>query len=362
MNYYFHLPFCRSKCGYCAFYSEPSPDQESITRCLDRFEEELSAFVPRERCETVYLGGGTPTLLSEAELERLFTLIDRRLHPDASTEISIEANPETLDKGKVQLLRGFATRLSLGIQSFHPEFRRTLGRDSSQKAVEQAIELVAAAEFPHWNLDLIYAIPGQSAAAFRDDLERAVQLPIDHLSCYSLTPEEGARLSDELIPDDDEAARIWQETGEFLAGEGFRRYEISNYARTGGECRHNCNVWRGGLLRGFGPAAASFDGTKRFIQAEPLTAWLAGTPPETDEIPPAARRNEIFAINLRTADGWTPELWAMTPDADPWEMRLAAARRAASETSPEFFDISRNRVILTGRGLLFWNTIAEAII
>ena len=358
MNYYFHVPICRSKCGYCAFYSEPAPGEELLDAYLDRLEQELDSFKPQEPCETLYLGGGTPTLFDDRRLERLLAMITRTLAPPPDAEISIEANPETLTAAKVALLRSFANRLSLGVQSFDSRLRGTLGRDCSQAALERALDLVATAKFPHWNCDLIYAIPGQDGEAFRRDLYSAVALGIDHLSCYSLTPEEGARLADSLLPDEEESERMWK----IANGCGLTRYEISNYAKSGGECRHNLNVWRGGRLRGFGPSAAGFDGVRRTIEPASLAAWLRGDPPEVDEIPPEERLNEIFAVNLRTVRGWTPELWSGVPNADPWESRLAVAQRAAAETFPEWFDISPERITLTNSGLLFWNSVAETIL
>lgn len=361
MNYYFHIPFCRSKCGYCAFYSEPSPEPGMFDAYLDKLERELDA-APLPPPDTVYLGGGTPTLFDPARLERLFRLIRQKLAPKAGTEISIEANPETLDRGKIRLIRGFANRISLGVQSFSAEHRRTLGRDCTQRALQYAIDLIREAKFPEWNIDLIYAIPGATRRDFFNDLATAARAGAPHISCYSLTPEEGARLCDRLQPDEEEAATLWEAIPQQLAPWEFRRYEISNYALPGHECRHNVNVWRGGLLRGFGPAAASFDGALRYTQAASLTEWLAGAPPELDEIPGAARLNEIFAVNLRTASGWTPHLWSRVPGADGWEARLRLARSAAKETSPEFFDISPGRITLSSSGLLFWNTIAEVLL
>ena len=288
--------------------------------------------------------------------------IEKRLKPEKTTEISIEANPETLDREKVQLIRSFANRISLGVQSFRPKFRDTLGRDCCQKALRQAIELIAEAKFPHWNCDLIYAIPGQKGADFRHDLEEAFATGADHVSCYNLTPEEGARLSDRLIPDEEDSVKMWKKAGELAEAAGFHRYEISNYAKKNGECRHNVNVWRGGLLKGFGPAAASFDGKKRSIQPESIRSWLRRSVPEFDEIPLEDRLNEIFIINLRTTNGWTPKLWKSVPDADSWHRRVEAARKAASKTSDSFFEISSHRIRLTEEGMLFWNSVAESII
>ena len=268
----------------------------------------------------------------------------------------------TLDREKVVLIRAFVNRLSLGVQSFCPETRETLGRNCSQQKLDEALELVCNADFPHWNCDLIYAIPGQNREAWRQELRRAASCGIDHLSCYNLTPEEGALLSSQLIPDEEDSAAMWEIAETELAAAGIRRYEISNYARPGSECRHNRNVWRGGLLKGFGPAAASFDGRKRSIQPESIRSWLRRSVPEFDEIPLGDRLNEIFVINLRTTGGWTPKLWKTVPEADSWHRRVEAARKAASKTSAAFFEISSHRIRLTEEGMLFWNTVAENII
>ena len=362
MNYYFHLPFCRSKCGYCAFYSVVSPSSETIDDYLERLEQQLKAAPALPPPETIYLGGGTPTSLSCAQLERLFSLLEHHLSPGADCEISIEANPETLDAEKVAILRSNATRLSLGVQSFSAQLRNVLGRECGDDALDRAVKLVRKAAFPHWNIDLIYAVPGETAAMWRSDLERAADCGIDHLSCYSLTPEESSRLGSAFSVDDDASCDMYEAIPEMLASYGIRRYEISNYSRPGAECRHNVNVWRGGVLRGFGPSAAGFDGVDRFTEAADLKAWLAGTPPEADRISHAKRLAEIFAVNLRTVNGWTPELWERVPGADPWAARRSAALEAAENMPDTWWKISRGRIKLSEEGLCFWNTIAEALL
>ena len=362
MNYYFHVPFCRSKCGYCAFYSEPNAQQDSVDAYLDELERRLESGRPYQRAETIYIGGGTPTFLNAVQLERLSAMIRRELAPGPRCEITVEANPETLDPEKVALLRGFATRISLGVQSFDAGLRRRLGRRCTDAALSRALRLVREAEFPHWNCDLIYAIPGESSAMWRRDLELAATTGADHLSCYSLTPEEGARLAAGFAVDDEAAADGWLAAGTVLGGYGFRRYDVSNYARRGGECRHNLAVWRGGLLRSFGPSAADFDGKLRRTECASLRGWLEGAPPAVDAIPAAARLAEIFAVNLRTVSGWTPSRWRRVPGADDWSARLVAANRAAAVTKRSYWHLSPERIALTGRGLLFWDSAAEALL
>ena len=360
MNYYIHIPFCRSKCGYCVFYSEANAAGETVEAWLQECCRQLRALPPDE-CETIYIGGGTPTILTIPQLEQLFQAL-KTLEPSGKTEISIEANPETLTPEKVELLRKHVTRLSTGVQSFSPALRQTLGRNCTQNALKNALKWIRQATFPHWNIDLIYAIPGQTPEMWQQELYHAAELGCDHISCYNLTPEEGALLASELIPNEDDSARMWQQTGEILSRSGINRYEISNYARPGGECRHNMHVWRGGLLTGIGPAAAGFDGRRRMIQKESLKKWLAGDAPEIDELSIPARLNEIFAVNLRTVSGWTPELWEKVPFADSWTHRQMIIRECMQKTSRKFFDISPERITLSPDGLLFWNTIAESLI
>ena len=362
MNCYIHLPFCRSKCGYCAFYSEVGAAPATVRAYLDKLECDLAEADLRGRCRTIYLGGGTPTLLTVSELERLFSVIEARIFPDAECEISIEANPETLDGEKVAFLRGHVTRISLGVQSFDADLRKRLGRNSSDEAIARALELIRNAEFPHWNIDLIYAVPGGDLESWQSDLRRAADAGVDHLSCYSLTPEEGSRLGPFLAVDDSLACDMYDAIPEVLAPYGIRRYEISNYAKVGTECRHNVNVWRGETLAGFGPSAAGFDGTDRKSEVSDLGAWLAGTPVEVDRIPRDARLAEIFAVNLRTVAGWTPELWARVPHADSWERRVALAEKSAENMPKKWWKISRDCIKLSAEGLCFWNTVAEALL
>ena len=361
MNYYIHIPFCRSKCGYCAFYSEAGADSTLVERYLEKITEQLSARDFPE-AETVYFGGGTPTLLSASQLERLFTAVEQNLHPGKNCEISIECNPETLDASKISLMKNFITRISCGVQSFDPDLRSTLGRDCSNSAIEKAVSLVRDAGIPHFNCDLIYAIPGQTLSGWQHDLETAIACQVDHLSCYNLTPEEQSRLGSSFIIDDDAALKMYQMAGDILTANGISRYEISNYSRPGCECRHNVNIWRGGRLTAFGPAGAGFDGTSRIINVENLCDWLNDEAPEIDTLDENARSREIFAVNLRTASGWNRKLWQNTGRAVSWENISAFFDDAVRDIPENFYCKNTESIRLTPDGLLYWNDIAEKII
>lgn len=360
MNYYIHVPFCASKCGYCVFYSVTDASAELRERYLEKLFSQLKTAT--EKAETVYIGGGTPTLFDAETLTRFLDKVLTALPCSADTEISIEANPETLTREKISVLRRYVTRLSTGVQSFFPEVRELLGRRCGETALRRALDGIAEANFPHWNCDLIYAVPGRSREQWAKEFDALSRCPVDHVSCYSLTPEEGARLYGRLAPcGGDLAAEMEEVTREKLSAMGIVRYEVSNYARPGSECRHNVAVWRGGLLRGFGPSASGFDGADRMTESASLADWLAGTPPVTDRIAPEARLNEIFAVNLRTVSGWTKDLWKRVPRADPWSVRMKKAE-AAALAFPGCFDVSPDNVKLTPKGLDFWDTIAEELL
>ncbi len=361
MNYYFHIPFCRQKCAYCAFYSLPHPENAQFDAYLTHLEKTLSA-TANPCAETIYLGGGTPTLLDAPRLKKLFDLIRQAIPLAENCEISIEANPETLDEEKIFLIRDFATRISVGVQSFFAEKRTRLGRVCSDGALQRALKLISEAKFPHFNCDLIYGVPGESKASWAHEFDFLADLPVDHLSCYALTPEEGSRLGGNYPVDDDLADDLWELTATFAREKlGLTRYEISNYAKPGGECRHNVNVWRGGLLRGYGPAASGFDGVDRMTQVGDFAAWLAGAPAELDHISITERLNEIFAVNLRTTGGWTREMWTRVPHADAWILRQNRARDLQNRYSGVIL-ITEQKIALSEKGLRYWNTIAEELL
>ena len=361
LQVYIHVPFCRRKCAYCAFYSEPAAAPESVRLYLDKLERDLDAAAIHAPVESLYFGGGTPSLLTEPDLERLFELIIRRLPLTPDAEISLEANPETLTRSKVRLIAEHVTRISLGIQTFDRELRSRLGRDCSDRAIAAALEWIGDAGFPHWNCDFIYAIPGQTRAQWDEELRRAADCGADHLSLYALTPEEGTRLAADpaLQIDDDLAADLWETAGEQLAARGIFRYEVSNYARPGGKCRHNRRVWQGGRLAGFGPAAASYDGVCRYQEPASLKRWLAGEPPTVDQLPPERRRREILVMNLRTVSGWQRKDYLALPGATAaeWDQILAEAR-LQEERLPGLLEYDASHLCLTPRGLSFWDEVA----
>ncbi len=264
---YVHVPFCARKCAYCDFYSVVAGETAFDEFCalLAREMELFRAASPAEAArpaDTVYFGGGTPTVLGTARLCALLSALRVRLPVGPGAEITVEANPGTVTEEGLAALRaaGF-NRLSIGVQSFDPAALAVLGRIHGVEEVRAACRGARRARFSSVGFDLIFGIPGQTAAAWETDLERTVTFLPDHVSAYALAPEEGTPIHDALrrgalsLPPEEEVADMYEAARRILARAGYRRYEISNFARPGRECRHNMKYWRREEYVGLGPSA-----------------------------------------------------------------------------------------------------------
>ena len=258
---YVHVPFCAHACDFCAFY-QIEPRRPDIDLYFDAIAREFALVAPGPGSATAFWGGGTPGLLSARDLERLGRLqVDRFGVP--TREWTVELAPGSVRPDKLRVLRDLGvTRVSLGIQSLNARLLDALGRRHSQSQIQKAWEAILAAGFPSKNLDLIFAIPGQSLEDWRSDLDAAVAMEPDHISTYCLTFEEDTalfvRLSAGKVSIDVERERAFYEAGwDQLEASGYLQYEISNFARPGHACLHNLNTWRMGEWWGFGFSAAS---------------------------------------------------------------------------------------------------------
>lgn len=292
LGLYVHVPFCASTCDFCAFYQE-KPRRGDLDRYLAAMELEFAG-LPQDRIiETVFWGGGTPGLLAAKDLERLGRAQLQRLG-DAPAEWTIEMAPSTVKTDKLAVLRDLGvTRISMGVQSFHANLLDSLGRLHQPKQIYQAWERIQAAGFAHTNLDLIFAIPNQTQAQWESDLREAARLEPDHISTYCLTFEEDTALYVKLSQgkvriDAERDAQFYERGWDLLAELGYAQYEISNFSKPGGECRHNLNTWRMHEWIGCGPSAASQYAGLRYQRPANLDQWLAGmesgVPPREDEV------------------------------------------------------------------------------
>jgi oxygen-independent coproporphyrinogen-3 oxidase len=311
---YVHVPFCAHHCGYCDFAVAVGQDQQ-IELYLDALAAELATLGSPQPVRTLFLGGGTPTHLSPAQLERLLSSVLRWLPPEEGHEFSVEANPDTLDAARVAVLADHGvTRVSVGAQSFHPHLLRALDRRHAPEEVPAAVGRVRR-RIAQVSLDLIFGVPGQTEAEWRADLARALALGPDHVSTYGLTYEKGTALWKQRqrgavrpLGEDEELA-LYAAAIDTLEAAGFEHYEISSFARPGRRCRHNQVYWANEAYFGFGMGAARYVGGRRELNTRDLRAYvrraLAGEPTtfQSEELPPEERARETMALGLRRAEG-----------------------------------------------------------
>lgn len=306
---YIHVPFCRHRCGYCNFTLVAGRD-DLVDAFLEAIERELRHLDGPREVDTLFFGGGTPTHLPAPQLARLIAIARKSFPLAAGGEFSVEANPIDLDRQQADVLAaGGVTRISLGVQSFHPWKLTALERDHTSADIESAFRL-ARNVAESVSVDLIFGIPGESLAAWQQDLDMALALKPDHVSTYGLTFEKGTSfwgrlLRGELVRvDEDQEREFYLAAIDTLTAAGYEHYEVSNFARPGDRCRHNETYWTGGGYYAAGPGAARFIGGKREINHRSTTTYirrvLDGQSPmaESEQLPPqdAARERLVFAL------------------------------------------------------------------
>jgi oxygen-independent coproporphyrinogen-3 oxidase len=312
---YVHIPFCEAKCPYCDFNSF-AVEGRDVDGYLDALRVEMDRRGVPRRPATVYVGGGTPTVVEPRRLARYLGDLAERLDPDPAREFTVEANPGSLTAEKVAILREHGVnRVSLGAQSLFDRHLEALGRVHRAAQVEEAYAMLRAAGVAQVSLDFIYAIPGQTLREWVDTLERALAWEPDHLSCYALIFEPGTefharRAAGKLRPTKERtelAMFRWTERRLRLAG--LQRYEISNFARPGRECRHNLNYWSNGSYVGFGAGAFSYVEGERSGNDRHLGRYAAAVHERGDAIVSRealdswAAARETIVLGLRTAAG-----------------------------------------------------------
>ena len=313
LGLYLHIPFCKSKCAYCDFYSLPHSEEkmDAYTAALIRHLEEVAPRCARQTVDTVYFGGGTPSYLGEKRLTQLLKTVKKRYHVAPDAEITLEANPDSAGDWKtLRVLRkaGF-NRISLGVQAADDAMLRRIGRVHTWEQVLSAVAAARMAKLENLSLDLIYGLPGQTLADWQETLIAAAALEPKHISCYGLKVEPGTPLWQQrhsaALPDDDAQADMYLWTVDYLAKQGYAQYEISNFARPGFESRHNLKYWRLEEYAGFGPGAHSDLGGVRFAYERDLDAYIAGELrlSEMERIPPLDRDLEYIMLSLRTVQG-----------------------------------------------------------
>ena len=320
MQLYIHVPFCRSKCLYCSFYSVPIGSDAALVReYVDTLLAEIAFWGDRlgkARMDTVFFGGGTPSLLPAKAVAIILDRVRRAFDLSPHAEISLEANPESF------LAIGFAheaasagiTRLSLGVQSLDDALLARLGRPHSERQALAAYDAARSAGFASVGMDLIWGLPGQRNKDWLLELARVAAMQPDHLSCYGLTLEEGTPLAhacacgEVALPSEKEQASMYLDGAAYLESQGLLQYEISNFARMGFQCRHNLGYWEGQPYLGLGPAATSTISNRRWTNPQSIGGWMDGVrsgrvADNAEQLTPLVRVLENVMLRLRTARG-----------------------------------------------------------
>ncbi|MEW6253505.1 MAG: radical SAM family heme chaperone HemW [Planctomycetota bacterium] len=360
---YVHVPFCRSLCGYCDFYSEVL-DPRAARPLVDALLAELDSYARRRPLawDTIFVGGGTPTVLPVPDLSHLLAGIRRFAGPDGDLEFSVEANPATVSPAVAEALAvAGVNRVSVGAQSFDPGELRVLDRTHTPEQVADTVAILRAAGLRRLSLDLIFGIPGQTLASWLRSLQAALSLSPEHLSCYGLTYEPGtplcaARDAGRVIPvEEDVEAEMYIAAMNTLAAAGLHQYELSNYARPGAECRHNLRYWRNEPYLGIGPAAAGYLDGVRYKNVADTAAYVqaivAGRSPrgEAETLPRERKMGETAMLNLRTAEGIDRSRFLSRFGSDP---AIVFARAIERHTAAGLLEADGCGIRLTRAGRL----------
>jgi oxygen-independent coproporphyrinogen-3 oxidase len=370
---YLHVPFCRTRCHFCAFTLQIHRE-DRVERYLRALGEEMRLHADQRslagrRLDTVYFGGGTPTTLSSAQLRDILRQIRDRFGVAETAEISVEAHPDTVTEESLRTLaEAGVNRISFGAQSMNDDELLQIGRRTSGDRTRNAVALARAAGFANINLDLIYGVPGQTLDGWLATLDAVLSLDPAHMSCYALTVEEKTRLhidvrrGDAAGPDPVLQNEMEDAAARRLAGAGFTRYEISNYARPGHACRHNLLYWQGHDYLGLGPGAQSYLDGRRFGNVESVDDYdrslEQGRLPiaESELLSAEQRLRERIIFGLRLIEGVDRELLRHEPPDRTWRQMLEQLTRRG------LLEERAGRIRLTDEGRRFADSVAVELI
>jgi len=375
LGLYLHIPFCETKCGYCSFVSMPG-DKSMVERYARALADELERWVPEDSLgapvDSIYFGGGTPSLMPHPKLAEILTVCRRLFDVSSDCEITLEANPGTLAPVNVGAYREMGiNRISLGAQSFHDSELAVVGRTHSSSQIADAVMDLRGESIDNINLDLILGLPGQTGRSWLDSLDRAAALGPSHLSVYmlDLSPETPLHAlvaaGDVGLPEEDEIACWYLDTINYLSGAGYPQYEISNFSRDGFPCRHNLKYWLRDPVLGFGLGSHSFDGARRYGNTKSLAGYLdlieSGRSPVqwSDPVGDTQGFEETIFLGLRLRAGL---------DWDTIESRCEPGRLAGCEerlrlmSEEGLIEWGDRSFRLTPRGMLVSNEVFQEFI
>jgi len=358
---YIHIPFCKSRCSYCDFATDVYRSSGAVERYVAALIQEITAFQPRQiPIDTIYFGGGTPSLLSPTQLESILVAVRNIFDVSSHAEITMEMNPATVTADSLSEYRCLGVnRASFGVQTFNERDLRLLARGHDANDARETFRMLREAGFDNVSFDLIAGLPGQSIDDWRSNLDEAVSMQPEHLSLYLLEIHEGTPLADQLrsgrrpMPDEEVAAEMYELMIETLEVAGYRQYEISNFARPGLESRHNTKYWRMDPVYGFGVSAHSFDGSQRYANDRDTNSFVD----KIGEIGNAEvyresvdQASESVFLGLRLNEG-------VNFDEHRSRFGVDLTDKIAALESNGLVECVNDRVRLTRRGMLFSNEV-----
>ncbi len=372
VSLYFHIPFCKVKCIYCDFYSVINRDHQIpvyVDTLLQEFQQNSPSADLYDEISTIYLGGGTPSMLAGNHVEQVFKAVSDCLPVRNNAEITLEANPGEMDLERLTAYRAAGiNRISFGIQSFHNKHLEKLGRLHRSGQNAPSVEMAREAGFTNISVDLIFHLPYQSISEFEEDLRQILQLDVEHISIYSLTVERNTPLFTyvqegriQMTPDDVDA-KMFRMLCHQMKDAGYHHYEVSNFARPGYESQHNSNYWNGTHYYSYGPSAHSYNGDIRWWNIQDLSAYFSeikkhgNAVEEREFLDESLRKDELLLTRLRTARGLYFSEWHDLFH-EPFPGEMLQYFQKLEQQHPSWIDISAERVSITEEGWLYTDSI-----
>jgi len=367
---YIHIPYCRQACHYCDFhFSTSQQTRNALIKAICKEIEIRAYYLDAIVLDSIYFGGGTPSLLQDEEIDQIFSVIYKHYSTIQDVEITVEANPDDIDKNKLAFfVSSGINRLSLGVQSFYDDDLKLLNRSHHASTSKKAINIIRDSDINTFSIDLIYGIPGMDQTKWKNNLSLATDLSIPHLSCYCLSVEEKTALNHfiqkGIIPglDEDLAADQFSLTMKYLSRENYIQYEISNYCKSGNVSKHNSNYWNHQPYIGIGPSAHSFNGSERSWNVSNNYKYINSImqnqlPATSESLTTTNFFNEYILTGLRTIQG-CDTAYIQDKFGDRYTNHFITSIQSIPD---EWINNDKNCFQLTDRGKLFADKIAETL-
>ena len=376
LSFYVHIPYCVKRCGYCDFNTYTpaelqGPDLAAVSaNYIDAVIQEIemaSSSVGNAEVPTIFFGGGTPSLMPSADLARVISAIREKFELANDAEITIEVNPDSVSEQFLAHMReAGANRISMGMQSAAPHVLETLDRTHKPENVARAVEQARKNGYEHVSVDLIYGTPGESFADWKTSVESALALPIDHISAYALIVERGTKLAAQVargelvMPSDDETAEKYLYADESFEAAGFTWYELSNWSKPGGECRHNIAYWDGSFWWGAGPGAHSYFGSERWWNIKHPKSYqeriAKNESPiqEKENLTPENKADEFILLQIRRREGILHSQMSSS--------QISLAEKFVSSGDLDRESWAQNKLVLSKNGRLIADRIVRELV